>query len=202
MKKHNIEQRTDEWHHLRKGKITGTTLKSIMGTAKAYQDAIYELVAERLTIGIDDDSENPMDRGTRLESEALAVFELEYNKQVETTGFAEDDSNPIIANSPDGLIGEKEAVEVKCPGGKNYVKAWLTNKVPDEYEWQVVQYFIVNEKLETLYFVLYNPDIPAHPMHVILVKKEEIQEDIVAGRAKQEEVIQKVEEILSKIIKI
>jgi hypothetical protein len=49
-------------------------------------------------------------------------------------------------------------------GGKNHIKLWLTDKAPDEYEFQIYQYFIVNEKLKKLYFVGFNPDIPIHPL--------------------------------------
>lgn len=202
MKKHNIEQRTEEWHHLRKGKITGTTLKGIMGTPKARQSAIYEIVAERLTVGVETDYENAMDRGLRLESEAIAIFELETGKQVETIGFCEDESNPMIANSPDGLIGEDEAVEIKCLEGKGHIKMWLTNEVPDEYEWQVVQYFIVNENLKKLYFVGYNPDIPVHPLHIIEIERKEIDDKIYKAKKSQEVFLQEVEAILSTIIKL
>lgn len=204
MKKHNIDQKTDEWHHLRKGKITGTTLKSIMGTPKARQDAIYEIIAERLTVGVeaDTDYENAMDRGNRLEPDAIAQFELETGKQVERIGFAEDDTNPFIANSPDGLIGNNEAVEVKCMGGKNHVKMWLENKVPDDYKWQVIQYFVVNQTLEKLYFVGYNPDIPVHPLHIIEVTREEVLLDIENARKSQQAFLQEVDSILATIIKI
>lgn len=199
----NVEQKSDEWHHLRKGKITGTTLKAIMGTPKARQDALYEIIAERLTVGVDGENyENAMERGNRLESDAIAMFEFESGKQVERTGFCEDETNPFIANSPDGLIGEDEAVEAKCMGGKNHVKMWLTNKVPDEYEWQVVQYFVVNEKLQTLYFIGYNPDIPAHSLHTIEVKREDIEEDIDIARKSQEKFISEVDEILKTIIEL
>src|SRR3989304_2283229 len=117
MKNHKeIIQKSDEWHHIRKGKITGTTLKSIMGTPKARQEAIYEVLAERLTVGIDDEFENAMDRGIRLEDEAIATFELETGKRVDKIVFCEEDNNPMICNSPDGLIGETEAIEVKCLG--------------------------------------------------------------------------------------
>lgn len=203
MKKYNeVEQKSNEWHHLRKGKITGTTLKAIMGTPKARQEAIYEIVAERLTVGVESETsfENAMDRGTRLESDAIAMFEFETGKQVERTGFCEDDTNPMIANSPDGLIGETEAVEAKCMGGKNHVKMWLTNKIPDEYEWQVVQYFVVNEKLEKLYFIGYNPDIPVHPLHIIEVTRENIIEDIDKAKKSQEVFIKEVDEILKTIV--
>lgn len=204
MKKHNVEQKTAEWHHLRKGKITGTTLKSIMGTPKARQDAIYEIIAERLTVGVEDetDYENAMDRGNRLEPDAIAQFELETGLQVERIGFAEDDTNPFIANSPDGLIGDNEAVEVKCMGGKNHVKMWLENKIPDDYKWQVVQYFVVNENLQKLYFIGYNPDIPVHQLHIIEVTREEILLDVENARKSQQSFLQEVDSILSKIITI
>ena len=202
MKKYDkIEQGSDYWHQIRKGKITGTVLKGIMGTPKARQEAIYEMIAQRLTVGIGDD-ENPMDRGTRLEDEAIAAFELESGKTVEKTGFCEDDEDSSIANSPDGLIGQTEAIEVKCPGGKNHVKVWLTNEVPDEYEWQVVQYFIVNEKLEKLYFVSYNPDIPVHPLHILEIKREDIKLDIANARKAQEAFLVEIEAILQTIIKL
>jgi len=204
MKKYDIEQKSDEWHHLRKGKITGTTLKAIMGTPKARQDALYETIAERLTVGIDNESdyENAMDRGNRLEPDAIAMFELETGKSVERTGFCEDDTNTFIANSPDGLIGKDEAIEVKCMGGKNHVKMWLTNTIPNEYEWQVIQYFIVNEELKKLYFVAYNPDIPIHQLHTIEVTREQVEEKIASGRESQEAFLQEVDKILSTIIKL
>jgi putative phage-type endonuclease len=200
MKKIKTVQRSDEWKHLRKGKVTGTTLKAILGTPKARQDAVYEVIAERLSVGIPDEDENAMDRGIRLEPEAIAMFEMETDKHVETIGLCEEENNPLMANSPDGLIGDSEAIEVKCMGGKNHVKLWITNTVPDEYKWQVVQYFVVNEKLEKLYFVGYNPDIPVHPLHIIEVHKNEIHNDILMAYDKQEEFLQEVEGILKKII--
>jgi putative phage-type endonuclease len=204
MKKYKIDQKSDKWFHIRKGKITGTTLKAIMGTPKARQEALYEIIAERLTVGIENETgeENAMDRGNRLEPEAITMFEFETGKEVERVGLCEDDDNENIANSPDGLIGETEAVEVKCLGGKNYVKMWILDKVPEEYSWQVIQYFVVNKKLKKLYFVGYNPDIPAHPLHIIEVEREEIEKEIIEAKEAQTKFLKEVEESLSKIIKI
>lgn len=204
MKKHQVDQKSDEWFHLRKGKVTGTDLKSIMGTPKARQEAIYEIIAQRLTVGIENDLnyENAMDRGNRLEPEAIAMFEFETGKKVERIGLCEDDDNPLIANSPDGLIGKHEAIEVKCMGGKNHIKMWLTNEIPDEYEWQVVQYFIVNKDLQKLYFVGYNPDIPSHALHIIEVKREDIAEQIQEAEYKQSKFLDEVDTILETLIKL
>lgn len=206
MKKHtNVSQGTEEWHHLRKGKVTGTTLKSIMGTPKARQEAIYEILAERLTVGTDSEYENAMDRGTRLEPEAIAEFELQTGKQVYSIGMCSDEDEPNIAQSPDGYIlntDDTEAVEIKCMGGKNHVKMWLTNKVPDEYEWQVVQYFITNQKLKTVWFVGYNPDIPAKTLHIIQVTRESVEKEILKGKEEQKKFLQEVDELLKGIIKL
>ena len=117
-----------------------------MGTPKAREDAKYEIIAERLTVGVEMDYENPMDRGTRLEPEAIKAFEFETGKSVEITGFCQNDENDHIAYSPDGIISDEEDVEIKCMGGKNHVKMWLKNEVPSDYRWQNVQAFIVNHK--------------------------------------------------------
>lgn len=204
MKKHNIEQGSDEWHQIRKGKITGTYLKAIMGTPRARQEAIYEMIAERLTTGIESETsfENAMDRGTRLEPDAISMFEFETNLKVERTGFCEDDTNPLIANSPDGLIGEDEAIEVKCLEGKKHIKAWLTNEVPEDYQWQVVQYFVVNPKLKKLYFVNYHPDIPVHPLHIIEVTRKQVEDKILLAKEAEGVFLKEVEVELSKLIKI
>lgn len=208
MKIHKVEQNTPDWHQLRKTKMTGTILKGIMGTPKARQEAIYEAIANRLTIGVDSDDnyENPMARGHRLEPDAVSAFEFETGKTIERVGFCEDDDNPGIAQSPDGYVkdtDETEALEVKCMGGKNHVKLWLTDTVPQEYSWQVVQYFVVNQKLKKLYFVGYNPDIPTHPLHIIEVERDEEMEDLIKqAREAQTTFLEEVNNILKDIIKL
>jgi hypothetical protein len=60
------------------------------------------------------------------------------------------------------------------------VKYLLEDKIPDEYKWQVVNYFIVMEDLEWLDFIIYNPDVSSKipSLHVINIKREELEEDI------------------------
>lgn len=205
MKRYNeLEQRTPEWYHLRKGKIGGTGLAKILGTPYARGEYFYEIIAERLTTGNAEaeEYENPMDRGLRLEDEAIAAFEFETGKKVEKVGLCEDSENSQITNSPDGLIGDDEAVEIKCMGGKNHIKFWLDNEVPKEYIWQVIQYFVVNKNLKTLWFVGYNPDIPVRPLHIVEVKRSDKEKEIEKARKAQEEFIEEVNEKLKEIIKL
>lgn len=203
MKKYKeIIQLSPEWHHVRKGKISGTVLKSIMGTPKAKQDALYELVAESLIVGEESEEyESAMDRGVRLESQAISIFELESGLSVESIGFIEHDENSRIGYSPDGIISDTEDVEVKCPLGKNYVKMWLTNQVPDEYYWQMVQAFVVNPKLQKRYFIGYHPNITVHPIHIIEVLRETLTDDIEKATVDQKAFLKELDTILKTIIK-
>lgn len=205
MNKNDVIQGSPEWLHKRKTAITGTMLKGLMGTSKARQEAFYEAIAERLTVGVEDEYENAMDRGTRLEPDGIAAFEFATGKSVERVGFCESDENPAIAQSPDGYVkdtGDTEAYENKCLGGKNHVKLWLTNEIPDDYHWQCVQYFVVNDKLLKLHFGGYNPDIPVHPLHIITINRADIEADITRAKEAEKVFLQELEATLSTIISL
>jgi len=197
-----MTQQTPEWFQLKKGVVSGTVLKGIMGTPYARSEMFYEIIAQRLTVGVPEDYESPMDRGNRLEPEAISVFEFETGKKVEIVGFCEHDENEKIGYSPDGIIGDEEDIEVKCMGGKNHVKMWLENEVPKEYYWQLVQAFVVNPKLKKRYFVGYNPDIPAHTLHIIEVAREDVEKDITQAKEAQIIFLAEVEKKLAEIVKL
>lgn len=156
------------------------------------------------------DEESARDRGTRLEPEAIALFEQITGKIVEEVGFCEHDDNEFMCSSPDGLIkdGKKftEAVEVKCLSGGKHVKAWLENKIPksstEDYMPQCIQYFIVNKDLKKLHFVLYNPRIGIMPIWIITINRADIEEQIAYYQEQQEEFINEVNERLEEIISL
>lgn len=184
MKRLQLEQNTDEWLEWRKTKITGSRVSGLIvkrGTEK--KTAFWELLAERLstdTSAVDD----PMARGHELERIALKEFTEYTGKEVNPDcGVWVSDVSDYIALSPDGEISETEAVEVKCPANSAYhVKTFITDKVPNEYPHnymdQVIQYFVVNEKLEQLHFVSYDPRIACKPLHVITVYRDDIKDEI------------------------
>lgn len=117
----------------------------------------YELIAERLGVP-PEDAENQMERGSRLEADAVAAFSEFSGKEVDTSLLIwTRDDNESIAISPDGVISETEAVEAKCLSSARHIEAYLTQQIPDEYRMQALQYFMVNDKLQTLHFVFYDP---------------------------------------------
>lgn len=189
----------ESWMAARRGKITGTRLKDIItkrgnGKKKGY----YELIAER--IAVEADSENPMERGLRLEEEAIARFQVETGKEVDTSLIIwQRDDCESIAISPDGFIGETEAVEVKCLSSASHIEAWLTKAVPSEYVDQVMQYFCVNDKLETVYSVFFDPRIPAKDYFVIETKRENVQETVESYLAYQKDTIAEINAIVTEL---
>ena len=189
----------DDWFAGRKTRITGSRLKDIYAVRKERKQGFWELLAERLEIG-DDESDNPMQRGTDLEKEAIAQFEEHEGKTVNTdlVIWTRDD-NESIAISPDGFIGETEAIECKCLASARHLEAYFEKSIPKEYWLQVIQYFIVNEKLEVLHFVMYDPRIPQKPYFKISVLREEVTEDIEKYLEYQQKVIAEVNELANQL---
>lgn len=197
MKTHKFDDK-ESWLEARKGKITGSRLKDIVvkrGTGKKI--GFYELIAERIATAKDD--ENPMDRGSRLESEAIERFSKETGFEVDISLYIwTRDDNESIAISPDGVIEDQEAaVEVKCLASARHIEAYLTKEIPDEYEFQKLQYFIVNENLKKLYWVFYDPRIPSKDYFVLEFYREDLQTDIDTYLEYQKQTLAEVNKIVA-----
>lgn len=184
-----------EWLAARRGKVTGTRLADIVSKRKTDKKKIgfYELIAERL--GIPADSEPPMERGVRLQGEAIEKFTEATGKKVDTSLvlWVRDD-NESMAISPDGSVSETEAVEVKCLASSRHIEALLTQKIPDDYEYQVIQYFLVNEKLETLHFCFYDPRILAKAFFSIEVKRKDVEEVVKEMLEYEKQILKEVDD--------
>lgn len=176
-----------------------------MGTKRVRDNYLYEIIAERLSVG-DSVDESPLERGERLEQEAIEVFEQATGKIVDRVGFAESDESELMGFSPDGFIANNgyytEAIEVKCLSSSNYVRAWLENQIPEEYYPQVIQAFIVNERLETLYFILYDSRIPTHPLHIIQVDRSVVIEDVLKFKEQELAFVDEVNAKIEKLIEV
>lgn len=192
----DLIQQTPEWFELKKWKISGTSLKWAIGWPKAQLTQMYELLAE---LYIEEEDLRPfeiLERGNMLEWVAKLFFEEITWKKIEEVWFIEKDDQHGL--SPDWIIATNEvavditdewpiteiiyweALEIKCPRWKNYVKYYIENKIPEEYKQQVINYFIVMEDLEKLYFMIYSNDtingLP--PYKIIEVTREELEQDL------------------------
>lgn len=201
MKRLSLEQNTDEWLAWRKGKITGSRLGDIIvkrGTGRKI--GFYEILAERLAVVTDSDNENAMERGHELEQKAVDEFEAITGYKVNTDcGVWVSDENEQIAISPDGEIDENLAVEVKCLSSAKHLQAFFEQEIPSDYEAQVAQYFIVNEKLENLFFVFYDPRIPAKPLHYIVVDRLSWQDKIEDYKNQEIQSLKEIDERINQL---
>lgn len=211
------ETEREEWLAFRRGKITGSKLAGLYSKRDTGKRKIgfYDLIAERLGVPPDTD-ENSMERGSRLESEALEVFSKAVGKKVDGAKqvWMRDD-NEAIAVTPDGVLPKNEAVEVKCLSSARHVEAYITKKIPADYYEQAVQYFVVNEKLKKLYFAFYDPRfalfgaegkiaVDESPnaklaFFYLELKREDIEQNIADYLEFEKTILAEVDEIVSEL---
>lgn len=197
-----------DWLKGRIGKVTGSKLKDIVvkrGTGKKIGS--YQLIADKL--GIPADDEKPMDRGHRLEKEAVQMFIKESGVPKESVNtdlvmWIRDD-NENIAYSPDAYIQPKKgedivsAIEIKCLGSARHIEALITGEIPSEFEFQKLQAFIVNDNLQTLYFCFYDPRLLAKPFFYFIVTRDSLKDDIELYKSYQENELNWVNEWVNKL---
>jgi putative phage-type endonuclease len=177
-----LQQRSPEWHKIRKGSIGGTRVKTAF--AKNNLPLVDELIAERHSDTIEESYVNDaMQRGIDLEPVAIAEFEERTELKVDTFGLATNDKFNGCHLSPDGLILDDynvavSGIEVKCPSTKKHVEYIRTNKVPAEYKFQVYHYFAICETVEIMYFVSFDPRFEIKPLHIVTLHRDDIQKEL------------------------
>ena len=142
------QQRTEDWHRARLGKVTASRICDVTATIKTGEatgrrNYRAEKVLERLS---DIPQENgyrsgAMIYGTENEERALLGYSFKIGADVDPISFVD---HPSIANagaSPDGLVGDDGLVECKCPEASGYLDALLGKDIPTKYlqqmQWQM-----------------------------------------------------------------
>lgn len=172
----DAEGAREAWLNWRLGKSTGSKLADLFSKKDGFaffdpnkpKLAVYRLIAEgyigSAALAAEESSpEKAMERGHRLEPVAIERFSKEsgivldwHNDDI---GW-ESSQDSRIAFSPDGSRGKTIAGEAKCLSAARHIQARIENKIPDEYEWQALQAFVVNESLRKLFFIFYDDRFP------------------------------------------
>lgn len=134
----DIIQGTDEWHDLRRGLLTASTVgklitpKTIKVAANMDSRALVSLlVSERIT-GWTDPSYygDDMERG-HLDEPLVAEHYTETVAPVTQMGFLiRDDWGFSIGYSPDGLVGDEGLIETKSRRPRKQTEQHVTGEVP------------------------------------------------------------------------
>ena len=169
MKVIEIEQGSPEWMSFREGKRTGTSIGKLFAKSRIQGElydtdkpllTMYQKIADRLAEGTADDDglESSRERGKDLENEAITEAEQKLGLSLIRGNVWQDSKDPNHIESPDAYTKDlKTAVEIKCLSSARHIQAICLNEPPREYWAEYLNYFLVNDKLETLYVFLYDP---------------------------------------------
>lgn len=176
---HYEQQGTEAWLRLRLGKVTSTRVKKIM--TPTWREVVDEIIAEQEypELPYDEYISDEMQRGIDMEPLAIAHYEKTKGVVVDrSAGFIVSEKFPILGYSPDGLIGSNGGVEVKCPTTKVHVKRLREGKLPNDYKYQIFTAFLVNETLEYMDFVSYDPRLERRPIFIHRTFRSEVQGEL------------------------
>lgn len=168
MKVHDVEQRSSLWYAMRAGMPTASEFSKIVtstgDTSESMTTYAMTLAAEKFAGSSVDAWEGNAwtDRGRDLESQAIALYELAHDLDVERVGFVTDDDQNMGC-SPDGLVGKGGLIEVKCLKAENHIKTILYHqkhgKSPPDYIQQTQGQLLICER-EWCDLVFYHPVLP------------------------------------------
>ena len=211
------DQRTDDWHAARCGKVTASRFKDVLSRNKPTAEQakagkpgnpsadrtkyLWQLVVERLTgqpVTIPDAA--PLRWGREQEQPALDAYIASTLGQVTQTGFIAHPTLPCGA-SPDALVadihdqdGAFGLVEIKCPyNSQNHLETWL-NGMPEDHMAQVQGQMWLTGR-EWLDFVSFDPRMPADlQLYVQRIKgnpefQAKLEREIVAFSAEVDEIV-------------
>lgn len=177
-------QGTEEWAAARRGVPTASGASRIITPAKgdlskSAHDYACELIAEEMlppNYWVTEVNTAAMQMGTLTEREARDYFALEKNVDVVEVGFCLTDDRRFGC-SPDGLIGDDEGLELKCPLHKTQVKYLLAGDLPNEYKPQVHWSLVVTGRARWN-FMSYAPGLP--PL-LLVVEPDEYTDKVRAA---------------------
>lgn len=187
MIRHRVEQRTEEWHGLRYGKIGGTGSKGLHVKSSTL---LYRLAACRMEPFEHEEvfAGKAAERGVDMEPLALEQAERYIGKKFNDYGWLESEECSLIGYSPDGLTASgTDGIELKCPSASVHFQYCYEDVVPVDYVHQIIHAFAVNKKLKRMYFVSYRPESKV-PLFVKAVKRTDDINIGTAARPKIEEV--------------
>jgi putative phage-type endonuclease len=171
MKIIDCEQGSEEWFQARLGRVTASRFGDVLakGQGKTRKAYMIELAAEILTGENQDKFSNEwMEWGTAQEPEARKKYEKVTGASVVQVGFFADGD---VGCSPDGLVGDKGLVEIKCPKTSTHITNILENRMLPKYNPQVQGQMWLADR-EWCDFVSYDPRVAQYDLDFWSVRVE------------------------------
>lgn len=139
-----MDQRSEDWFSARLGKVTASKVKDVMAKGRGgapsatRQNYMMQLLCERLTGRREEGfTSSAMQRGTELEPVARSAYEVDKGVMTVETGLILHPRIDGFGASPDGLVGDRGMLEIKCPNTATHVFTLQSGKHDPQYEWQM-----------------------------------------------------------------
>ena len=140
-----LEQRSEAWFQFRLGKVSASRVKDVMAKGRSgapsatRQNYMMQLLCERLTGKREEGfTSAAMQRGTDLEPIARSAYEVDHGLMVLETGvFTHARLEQFIA-TPDGLVGDRGMLEIKCPNTAQHIAVLQSGSHDSTYDWQML----------------------------------------------------------------
>jgi hypothetical protein len=191
------EQGTETWFRARAGMPTASEFATVMASGKAGAESktrrtyMLKLAGEILTgEPMESFSNAHMERGKAMEDEARNLYAFAADVEPQQVGFV---VNGPKGCSPDSLIGDVGAVEIKTKFPHLIIDALLKDEFVPEHKAQCQGVLWVAER-EWIDLVVYWPRLP------LLVKRAYRDEAYIAGMSKAVDVFN--EELQATVEKI
>jgi len=187
MKIYNMEQRSEEWFNIKKGKISASDAHVLftLGKAKVLKSGIVypstltagaSTLIDKLVAQVFQKTREEtfisaaMERGILLEPIARNLYAETIGEEIEEVGFIENDLGEYGC-SPDGVIkGKKRGAEIKVRNNALF-SAFVTSGQLTPEEFSQVQFSMFVTKYDSWDLVQYNDNFN-NPIHSVRVLPE------------------------------
>jgi putative phage-type endonuclease len=128
-----IEQRSAQWHAVRKEIITASDFAQALGEGKfGTQKQIYQKKCGYEEEKAFNSSLPPLKWGTMFEPVASELYKRRYECELHEFGLIRHPTVDFFGASPDGITDYGVMVEIKCP-----YKRKITGEIPSQYYYQI-----------------------------------------------------------------
>lgn len=200
----DVVQGSPDWLAMRVGRVTGSRVSDVLsylkkgGESQARKDYKAEIVCEILTGLAAEHYVSPaMEWGTANEEFARAAYEIERDATVNTIGFAVHPHIDRFGASPDGLVGDRGLIEIKCPNTSTHIDYLLADEVPEQYQPQMLAEMACTGR-EWCDFISFDPRLPKN-LQLFVKRFDRDEERIGALEREVGKFLEEVDVIVGKL---
>jgi len=189
-----MEQRSNEWFDVRKGRFTASRISELLGVkglGLTGENYAFEMACEVVYGTDEEDSFTSFDMQRGITLEPLAFRKFKELKELDFIDVKESYFFPLGDNagaSPDGIVGDDAILEIKSPRSKKFFKlvAKGIEAIDKEYICQMQMQMLCSNSNQCHFFnyIIFNG---VEMWHEIIVPRDEVMINLIKERVAEAE---------------